>query len=140
MTRVNLADVPGKPRPLARALIGTDLGGVWRILATDDFWLAKDVRNASTDAEELGMGAGDKPGLYLFTGRCQLTYDYESGEPDGSEWVGELRPVRPEEVAELYAMVPTELSFDDGLLPVPRNFGDPCPACGCGPCACPPGD
>jgi hypothetical protein len=165
----NLADA-NKPSPLARALIGTDLGGVSRILATDDWWLAEDVNNVSTDAEEMGMGAGDKPGLYLFTGRCQLTYDYESGQPDGSEWVGELRPVKPEEVAELYAMVPSEPSFDNDFLlnpeqaqaaydsaesvPLskerideiveyatrPRNFGDLCPNCGCAPCACPPGD
>lgn len=98
-----------KPKPVARALIGTDITGVPIILATDDWWLAEEVSNISTSAEEVGLVSlrdCSKPGLYLFTGHSELTYDWETGHPDGSDWVGEVRPVRPDEVAELYAMEP----------------------------------
>jgi hypothetical protein len=108
---MNLNDITAAPKPRqpARALIGTDATGVPVVLATDDGWLEEEVDNVGTNAEDVGirgLEACIPAGLYLFTGHSRLTYDLESGKPDGSEWVGDLRPVRPEEVAELYAMEP----------------------------------
>ncbi len=103
---------------MERALIGIDLRGVPTILATDGTWISELVSEISVSAEEIGLcgqgkdGKPDEhdftqgPGLYLFTGIAITTYDWESGKPDGSDWHGEIRPVRPEEIAELYAMKP----------------------------------
>ena len=115
---MRLGEDPFKPKTIARALISTDATGAGVILSTDDWWLKEMVDELGNSAEEVGLcGNCDlgEPGLYLWTGHSQLTYDWESGQPDGHEWVGDLRPARLEEIAELYAMRPVgpEEAVDD---------------------------
>jgi hypothetical protein len=96
-----------------RALIGLDQQGVPIILATDGPWIASDCENIATGAEDVGLvDAGDfpHPGLYLWEGYGHLV---NGGAWDGPvepevEYVGTLRMVMPEEVAELYKMKPPE--------------------------------
>lgn len=96
-----------------RALIGVDQRGVPVVLATDGAWVASDCENITTGAEDIGLAdAGDfpAPGLYLWEGYGRL----ENGGPwDGPlepevVYYGDVRPVAPEEVDELYKMRPPE--------------------------------
>jgi hypothetical protein len=94
-----------------RALIGTDARGSPIVLATDGPWIAADVENICSGAEDIGLvDARDlkEPGLYLWQGFGQIgLVSWDSNEVE-TEYIGMLRPVKPEEVAELYRMRPPE--------------------------------
>lgn len=108
-------DLPTTPKPpeKGRALIGTDAHGAPVILATDSVVIFGCCEYICTGAEDVGLCAIKEcltPGLYLWEGegRWEDTGSpWEPGEPE-MVWRGKLRPVKPEEVAELYAMTPPE--------------------------------
>ncbi len=102
-----------QPSRRERALIGTDANGVAVILATDGGWIASTIEVSTTAAVDVGLvqdGARLAPGLYLWEGTGALGYEtHEATVPTEVRFRGELRPVRPEEVAALYAMTPPEI-------------------------------
>lgn len=92
-----------------RALIGTNVCGVPIVLATDGgtvFFMCKEV---STGCEDIGLcDAALAPGLYLWEGEARTEVygaPWDTQEPE-LVFDGTIRPVRLEEVAELYAMLP----------------------------------
>jgi hypothetical protein len=92
-----------------RVLIANDARGVPVILATDGELAGFMCREVGTGAEDAGIAAPARPGLFVFEGHGR--YEASSHEcPNDRDlvWYGELRPVRPEEVAELFAMTPPE--------------------------------
>lgn len=96
-----------------RALIAVDIRGTPVILATDGAWIGNDCENFTADAEELGIilpGKVPPRGLYLWTGTGTMVNHGAWDEPEElePEYTGTLRPVLPEEIAELYAMEPPE--------------------------------
>lgn len=99
-------------KPLERALLGTDAGGIPIILATDSLQIAFDVREISSSAADLGLASTKevaKSGLYLWEGysSVEVYNGWEGSEPE-VVYCGKLRPVLPEEVATLYALKPPE--------------------------------
>jgi hypothetical protein len=104
---------PRRPIRVERALIGTDANGIPVILATDSEHIAADLACAGTSAEDVGLCGHLAPGLYLWEGISKLSFSsWEAIAPDGTEYQGTLRPVKPEEVAELYAMEPPDQADD----------------------------
>jgi hypothetical protein len=97
-----------------RALVGTDCRGSPIVLATDSGEIACSCEQVSSGAEDIGL-VDDKdcptPGLYLWEGTSRLETNrgapWEPAEPE-VVFTGTLRPVRPEEVAALYALTPPE--------------------------------
>lgn len=103
---------------IQRALIGVDQRGVPVVLATDGEGIACDCDNVCTGAEDIGLLDGrdlPKPGLYLWTGTSKIEthqYGIDVYEPE-VVYTGTVRPVKPEEVEELYAMQPPDDGFED---------------------------
>lgn len=91
-----------------RAMIAKGIGGTEVILATDGPWIASDVENINDCNLDVGLcSLPDTPGLYLFTGTAKTYVSGPNYEPE-TDWSGCVRPVKPEEVAELLAMEPPE--------------------------------
>lgn len=114
-----------------RALIARDQRGFLTVLATDGPWIAGDCENVSTGAEDIGL-VDDRdcpgPGLFLFTGFGRVEH---GGAWDGAYepevvYHGTVRPVRPDEAAELFAMTPP----DPAGFEVPPATPDVVPAVG----------
>jgi hypothetical protein len=107
-----MSDIGERSGP-ARALIGTDQQGHLVVLATDSAWVAWDCEHVCTGAEDIGLASTrdcyPERGLYLWEGYSQIGYvgAWDCQEPD-TVYHGTVRRVRPEEVAELYAMTPPE--------------------------------
>ena len=130
----------GKRSGTERALIGTDQRGAPVILATDGAWVGRDCEEVSTNAEDVGLvDVGDcrEPGLYLWEGYGEVVND---GACDGPleptvKYTGTLRPVRPGEVAGLYAMAPPEVCCVCGE-PATAHYADreDLPSCGRATC------
>lgn len=94
-----------------RALIAVSVRGVPVVLATDSIWIANDCEEVSDSAEDIGLADAKDcptPGLYLWEGTGKVVNDgtYDGPPEPTIHYEGTLRPVKPEEVAELYAMVP----------------------------------
>jgi hypothetical protein len=95
-----------------RSLLAVDILGTCRVLATDGQYTAECCQEVSSDAEEIGLLTDDHhirmPGLYLISGTWVASRD-EFGKVDGYDFFEDLlRPVKPEELAELYAIEPEE--------------------------------
>lgn len=106
----------GKSGP-ERALLGTDVLGRLIVLATDGEWLANDCLEIGTHADDIGLT--DKvfpPGLYLWEGTASMEDSAYLLDPPDWETVyrGTIRPIRPEEVAGLYAMTCGEDNHERG--------------------------
>lgn len=104
---------PIKPRVIERALLGTDLDGVVRILATHSVGIRNTVEGVGTDADECELIDASREcqeaGLYLWEGTSRLELEsWDAPFPTEVVYDGSVRPVRPDEVGALYAMHPPE--------------------------------
>lgn len=101
----------------ARILIAQSLARSGNVIATDSAWVAMEVDAISSYTDDLGILTPEEnksdPGIYLWEGTLEASFSqtFEGGcEPDGTEYTGTLRPIRPEELAELLAMSPPEIA------------------------------
>lgn len=93
---------------IERALVAVDIRGAASVMATDGGTIGFDTSEISSSCEDIGIPDPEGRGLFLWTGTAKVvTYQTPDGnyEPE-LEYAGAYRPVRPEEIAELLAMVP----------------------------------
>lgn len=98
---------------IERALVAVGICGGGCILATDGETIAFEIEQLGTCWVEDILGHDwfpDSPGFYLWTGTGQLQAHMTTDGPTDPEleWDGNVRPVKPEELAELLAMRPPE--------------------------------
>lgn len=94
---------------IERALITNDANGNGVVLATDGVAISFLCSEVCTNVEEIGLDQPDGPGLFLWEGYCQseaVNYEYQSERE--LVWYGSLRPVKIEEIEELFKMEPPE--------------------------------
>ncbi|OWK34253.1 hypothetical protein [Fimbriiglobus ruber] len=123
-----MSDARGAKKHTQRALLATDVSGGAVVLATDGQGIALMCHEEGTNAEGWGLVRGrdtPTPGLYLWEGYSRVIggrppndFEYET------YWYGTCRPVAPEEIAALYAMMPppeTEIDGPDGPDDTDKN-------------------
>lgn len=100
---------PEREKQNLRALIGTDANGAAVVLSTDSVDIKSFAKEVFSGAEDIGLvdSRDLTPGLYLWEGVAELEHESCFKEPE-LNFYGDIRPVEPHEIADLYHMTPPE--------------------------------